>query len=317
MDVGLVVEGQDGLTWDAWRRILADVERLGFTSLFRSDHFFIGGQQDSLEAYLSFVLAATETSRVRFGSLVTPVMFRTPVDVGRMAAQIDDLSGGRFVLGLGIGWYEDEHRTYGIAFPPVRERFDRLEEAISVCRALWGELPATFDGRFYRLEDAECRPKPIGNRVPILIGGVGEKRTLRIVARHADEWCSECLSVADYARKVEALTAHCEVVSRDPSSIRRSMVIVGDVLPSAKRVVRHAVKHALATTGLRPAGVPAFSLTPRAGGFLIGGRQQLIDKLAEYAKHGLQEAVFKVPDIHRSDVAEYLASEVADAITDL
>ncbi len=131
MEIGLDIQGQDGLNWQLWREILALVDRLGFSSLFRSDHYFVGPQRDSLELFLSLVLAATETTSLRFGSLVTPVTFRHPVDVARMAAQIDGLSGGRFVLGLGIGWYKREHEAYGIPFPPVSERFDRLEEAVA------------------------------------------------------------------------------------------------------------------------------------------------------------------------------------------
>ncbi len=141
MKIGLDVQAQDGLNWQRWRKILARVDRLGFASLFRSDHYFIGPQRDSLELFLSLVLAATETTSLRFGSLVTPVTFRRPADVARMAAQIDSLSGGRFVLGLGIGWYRREHKAYGVPFPPVSERFERLEEAIAVCRLVWGELP--------------------------------------------------------------------------------------------------------------------------------------------------------------------------------
>src|SRR6186997_999627 len=114
MELGLVVEGQDGLTWPIWRRILSKADQLGFASLFRSDHFFVGEQRDAIEAYTSFVLAAVETRRLRFGPMVTPIMFRPPVEIGRMAAHIDGLSDGRFVLGLGIGWYADEHIAYGV-----------------------------------------------------------------------------------------------------------------------------------------------------------------------------------------------------------
>ena len=127
MNIGLMVEGQNGLTWERWGHILALAERLGFPSLFRSDHYFIGPQQSSLDAYLSFVLAAKETRRLRFGPLVTPVTFREPVNVARMAAQVDVLSKGRFVMGMGAGWNQAEHRAYGIPFPPAEERFDRLE----------------------------------------------------------------------------------------------------------------------------------------------------------------------------------------------
>ncbi len=236
MEIGIDIQAQNGLDWETWSTILARADRLGFSSLFRSDHYFIGQQRDSLELFISLVLAATETTSLRFGPLVTPVTFRRPVDVARMAAQIDSLSGGRFVLGLGIGWYGREHKAYGIPFPPVGERFERLEEAVAVCRLLWGELPATFDGRYYSLKEVDCRPKPVSGRVPIIIGGTGEKRTLKIVAQYADEWCSECVSVEDYARKVEVLERHCESVSRDPASIRRSMVIAGDFVPGMREI---------------------------------------------------------------------------------
>jgi len=142
MRIGLMVEGQNGLTWERWAHILDLAERLGFPTVFRSDHYFIGRQQDSLEAYLSFVMAAIRTSTIRFGPLVSPVTFRSPADVARMAAQIDVLSGGRFVMGLGAGWNEAEHRAYGIPFPSIGERFDRLEEAIQLTKALWAG-PAT------------------------------------------------------------------------------------------------------------------------------------------------------------------------------
>ncbi|MCA9821156.1 MAG: LLM class flavin-dependent oxidoreductase, partial [Dehalococcoidia bacterium] len=180
MDIGLMVEGQNGLTWERWRHILALAERLNFPSVFRSDHYFIGTQQDSLEAYLSFVMAATETTSIRFGPLVSPVTFRSPADVARMAAQVDILSGGRFVMGLGAGWNESEHRAYGIPFPPVKERFDRLTEAIEVIKALW-EGPATYPGHFYQVQDAHCLPAPSRGGPPILIGGGGERRPLNIV----------------------------------------------------------------------------------------------------------------------------------------
>ena len=156
-----MLEAHYGLTWERWRHIVRLADRLGFASLFRLDHFFgLQPPQVSLDAPLSMAIAATESSRIRFGTLVTPVTFWEPVHLGRMAAQIDRLSGGRFVLGLGIGWNEAEHRAYGLPFPPVRERFDRLEDAIALMRTLWAEGAATYHGAFYRLEGADCRPKP-------------------------------------------------------------------------------------------------------------------------------------------------------------
>ncbi len=156
MDIGLMVEGQNGLTWERWLHILGLAERLRFPTLFRSDHYFIGLQQNSLEAYLSFAVAARETSNIRLGPLVSPVTFRSPVDVGRMGAQIDLLSGGRFVMGLGAGWNEPEHRAYGIPFPSTKERFDRLDEAIQVINGL-----ARPGQQFYTLEEAAARPSSL------------------------------------------------------------------------------------------------------------------------------------------------------------
>ncbi len=313
MDIGIDVQVQNGVDWGRWRRILSLVDGLGFASLFRSDHYFIGHQRDSLELFLSMVLAATETSKVRFGSLVTPVTFRRPADVARMAAQIDQLSGGRFVLGMGIGWYKQEHLAYGIELPPVRERFERLEEAIELSRLMWGELPVTFEGRYYKLSDVDCRPKPLSGRVPIIIGGTGEKRTLKLVAQYADEWCSECLSVDDYARKVSVLERHCEAVARDPKSIRRSMIVNGDFVSSPRTLMRRSIKQTLHRTRIRPMKVPNFNVRPRIGGFVVGGRQQLIDELAKYAKCGLEEAVFRIKDVTSDAEPEFIASHIMPA----
>jgi F420-dependent oxidoreductase-like protein len=315
MEIGLHVQGQAGLDWQTWRAILARVERLGFSSLFRSDHYFVEDQRDSLELFLSLVLAATETTSLRFGPLVTPVTFRRPVDVARMAAQLDVLSGGRLALGLGIGWYKPEHDAYGISFPSVRERFERLEEAIAVCRLVWGESPAKFDGRYYSLNDVDCRPKPVSGRVPIIIGGVGEQRTLKLVAQYADEWCSDCLSVEEYARKVSVLERHCESVSRDPASIRRSMVITEDLVPTPRRFFRGTVKNVLYASRLRPIG-STFRVQPRMG-FVVGGRQQVIDELAKYAGFGLQEAIFRYNNILLDTEPDYLAAEIMPSVRDI
>ena len=209
MRIGLMVEGQNDLTWERWLHIAALTERLGLASLFRSDHYFTGKRQlQSLEAWLSFAAIAREPHSYRFGALVTPITFRQPVNDARMAAQIDLLSGGRFVMGLGAGWNEAEHRAYGIPFPATRERFDRLDEAVRLMRALWTERPASFEGRFYRLEEAGYQSQPEPGRPPLLIGGAGERRTLRIAAEHADEW--NCVTVTEpegYAHKVEVLEA--------------------------------------------------------------------------------------------------------------
>lgn len=316
MDVGLMVEGQNGLNWERWAHILKLAERLRFPTVFRSDHYFIGEQQDSLEAYLSFVLAARETERIRFGPLVSPVTFRSPVDVGRMAAQIDLLSGGRFVMGMGAGWNEPEHRAYGIPFPPIGERMDRLEEAIQVVKAMWEPGPASFEGRFYRLENADPMPNPAAGRPPLLIGGSGEKRTLRIVAQHADEWNAVNLPLETYRQKLSVLELHCEAVGRDPAAIRRSMMVFAIVGPN-ERELDAATQRLMGMFGA-PAGTSYadFRAGMRARGLIAGGTDEVVEQLGRFAELGLQEIQFQHFNFDSDVVPEYLASDIAPRVRD-
>lgn len=317
MQIGLMVEGQNGLTWERWIHILKLAERLNFPTVMRSDHYFIGKQQDSLEAYLSFAVAARETSKIRFGPLVSPVTFRSPVDVGRMAAQIDALSGGRFVMGVGAGWNEAEHKAYGIAFPPLKERFDRLDEAIQVMKALWAPGPATFAGKHYRLDGADCIPKPASGRPPILIGGGGEKRTLRLVAQYADEWNAVNVSPEVYAAKVKVLEAHCEAVGRDPSTIRRSMMTFAIIGPNEK-ALNAGTERMMGIWGAPHGTEPAaYRETLRGRGMLVGGKDEVLEACARYAALGMQEIQFQHFNFEDDTVPEFLAREVAPAAAKL
>ena len=314
MDIGLMVEGQNGLTWERWGHILALAERLEFASVFRSDHYFIGPQQDSLEAYLSFVMAAKETRNLRFGPLVSPVTFRSPVDVGRMAAQIDVLSEGRFVMGLGAGWNEAEHRAYGITFPPVKERFDRLEEALQLMKALWSPGPSIYEGKHYRLDGADCQPKPAAGRPPILIGGGGEKRTLKLVAKYADEWNGVNLSLDGYRHKLDVLEKHCAAVRRDPATIRRSMMVFAIVGPN-EAALDAASQRVMSMFGSPPGTSPAnFRAGAKARGMIAGGTAEVVDHLGRLAELGLQELQFQHFNFDSDEVPEYLAAEIAPRV---
>ena len=314
MRIGLMVEGQNGLTWERWIHILRMAERLGFPTLMRSDHYFIGRQQDSLEAYLSFAVAARETSTIRFGPLVSPVTFRSPADVGRMAAQIDQLSGGRFVMGLGAGWNEAEHAAYGIPFPPLKERFDRLDEAIQVMQSLWSPGPATFAGRYYQLNGADCIPKPASGRPPILIGGSGEKRTLRLVAKYASEWNAVNLAADAYAAKVTVLEGHCADLGRDPATIARSMMTFAVIGPDAASLDR-ATERMMGMWGAPPGTSPAdYRETLKKRGMIVGGKAEVVDACAKYAALGMQEIQFQHFNFEDDTVPEFLAAEVVPAV---
>ncbi len=314
MKVGLMVAGQFGLTWQSWLHVLALVERLGFHSVFRSDHYYTGQQQASLETFISLAVAAGETQRVRFGPLVSPVTFRHPVDVGRMAAQIDLLSGGRFVMGLGAGFAAPEYTTYGIPLPPTRERFDRLDEAIRLMRALWSDGPADFDGQFYQLKGADCLPKPAAGRPPILIGGTGERRTLQLVARYADEWNAVVPSAEVYAAKNAVLEKHCAAAGRDPATIRRSIDLFALVGPT-EHIVDEATRRIMSWFGSQGAASPAeYRQREDSRGQYFGGTDELLDYLGRLAQQGADEAIFQHFLFEHDDVPEYLAAEIAPQV---
>ena len=315
MDIGLMIPAHVGLNWESWRHVLALTERLGFSSLFRSDHYFVRHQDvDSLEAYLSFVMAATETSTVRFGPMVSPVTFRHPVDLARMAAQIDLLSGGRFVLGLGAGWAQAEHEAYGLPFPGMKERMDRLGDALYLIRALWEESPANYQGQFYSLDNVDMRPKPASGRPPILVGGMGEKRTLRMVAEHADEWNVVNVTTEAYAHKADVLAEHCEAVGRDPATIRRSFdtsAMIGPD-PATHDAVTMAVRYWLAPD--LPEDPAAARAEAVGRGFLTGGTDEIVDWLGKLSEMGVTEVQFLHVLLDRDDVPEYLASDIAPQV---
>lgn len=314
MQIGLMVEGQNGLTWERWIHIVQMAERLKFPSLFRSDHYFIGRQQNSLDTYLSFAVAARESSTLRFGPLVTPVTFRSPVDHARAAAQIDLLSGGRFVMGVGAGWNEPEHVAYGIPFPPVKERFDRLDEAIQVMRALWTSDDARFDGRYYQLEGANLQPKPAAGRPPLLIGGGGEKRTLRLVARYANEWNAVNMTPDVLRHKLEVLDGHCATEGRDPAAIRHSMMAFALVGPTERELDR-ATERLMGIFGA-PAGMsPAdFRQAAKGRGQIVGGTDEVVEALGKLAEAGLHEVQFQHFNFDDDTVPEFLAAEVAPKV---
>ncbi len=185
--IGLMVEGQQGLTWERWRRILAAAEDLGFQCVFRSDHFTNPQPPDyeSLEAWVSLTYAASQTDHIEFGTLVSPVTFRHPAMLVRTAAAIDDLSGGRLVFGLGIGWQIREHHNYGVPFPDRHVRYEMLREALEITtRLLTSDAPVSYAGKHFPLEDAILLPRPQrAGGPPILIGGRVRRRVERRVHR--------------------------------------------------------------------------------------------------------------------------------------
>ena len=199
-------------------------ERGGFTSVWVMDHFWqlppLGGPDEPiLEAYTLLGALAARTERVQLGTLVTGVTYRNPALVAKLVTTLDVISHGRAILGIGAAWYEPEHEGMGFDFPGVRERLDRLEEAVQICRALLQDERPTFEGRYYRTKDARNVPAPVqAGGVPIMIGGSGEKRTLRLVAQYAD-MCNVSGGPETLRHRLDVLRGHCDVVGRDPNEI--------------------------------------------------------------------------------------------------
>jgi F420-dependent oxidoreductase-like protein len=192
LEFAIMVEGQNGLTWPRWQKIGRLVEDLGFAGLYRSDHFTNATPPDqaSLELWVSLTWLAANTSRLEFGPLVTPFSFRHPALTARMAAAVDDLSGGRLTLGVGAGWQEREHSVFGFELLSLQDRFIRFEEGLEcVTRLLSGGGPVSYAGKYFHLQEAELLPPPSRpGGPPILIGGNGVKHTLPLAARYAREW---------------------------------------------------------------------------------------------------------------------------------
>lgn len=317
MDLGVMIEGQEGLTWDRWRRIMRATEDLGFESLWRSDHFFsLSGPRDrqALETFLSFVLVATETSRIRFGPLVASSTFRHPSLVARMAAQIDVLSGGRFILGMGAGWNVPEHEAFGLPFPPIKERMDRLEESIQVVRALWSDGPANFEGRYYTLKDALCEPKPVQRPMPIVVGGSGERRTLKLVAQHAQEWNSVGLTVEAYQAKRAVLEQHCADAGRDPKTIRHSQMtgfIIGKTDADQRAHLARIVETLPALGRNDPMEVMR---GVKARGWLVGTPDEVVQEIGRRQEAGLSRLMLQHQAQEDFATLELIAREVLSQV---
>jgi F420-dependent oxidoreductase-like protein len=207
--------------------IAETAEDSGFDSVWVMDHFYqihFQGQptEPMLECYTTLGGIAARTSQVRLGALVTGVTYRNPALLAKIVSTLDIVSSGRAILGIGAAWNQDEHRGYGFDFPPVSERFERLEEALQICRAMFREETPSFQGKHYRIEEALNFPRPINpGGPPILIGGSGEKRTLRLVAKYADA-CNLFGDAATIKHKLDVLRQHCEDVGRDPAEITKT-----------------------------------------------------------------------------------------------
>ncbi len=305
MDIGLYVAPQQGATYDDQLVAARLAERCGFGAFVRSDHYraFTGdGLPGPTDAWLTLGALARETSTIRLGVMVSAMTFRLPGPLALMVAQVDAMSGGRAMLGLGTGWDEQEHRAYGIPFPPLAERFARLEEQLSVVTGIWATplgATYTFDGRYYRLTDCPALPKPVQQpRPPVIVGGSGHRVTPALAAAYADEFNlpppfdGVDAAAAAFAR----VRAACAERGRDPAGLALSVTLTTACGRDTDAVERRA-------------------RAPGAGGVpdLRGRPEEVRAQLARYAALGAARAYLRVPDLHDLDHIELLGDEVAQA----
>jgi F420-dependent oxidoreductase-like protein len=231
-------------TWDQTKAVALEAERLGFDSVWLNDHLYgiPGPQIPIFEAWTLLSAVGAVTGKVELGTLVTPIGFRNPALLAKMIATLDNISNGRVIPGLGSGWFQAEYDGYGFDFPPVSERLQELDEAVTLMKKMWSEPQADFRGKHFRTNAVFCEPKPV-RQPPILIGGGGEKVLLRLAAKHADIWNNLAVDQEKLATKIEVLERHCDKLHRDPASIRISqqcLVVVGEDEADARSKIQKA-----------------------------------------------------------------------------
>lgn len=312
--ISLMIEGQNGLTWSHWKRLVTAAEGLGFAGLFRSDHFTNARppDKDSLEMIVSLAYVAGASQRIHFGPLVAPFSFRDPTMLARQAAALDDLSGGRMILGVGAGWQEREHALFGHDLGDVPTRMARFQEGLEVItRLLRSDEPATFEGRFYQLRGATLLPRPqrLGGP-PILIGGNGPKRTLPLVARYADIWNAVMLSSEEF-RSASATLDHLLLeAGRKPEAVVRT-VMLGSYFGRDEQELDRKLSWRHDTPELASKPLDEVVQTVHATrNVLVGTPDQIILQLHSYISAGVQEIMVQWLDLDDIDGLHAFATDI-------
>jgi F420-dependent oxidoreductase-like protein len=302
MDLRIFTEPQQGASYDTLLTVAKATEDLGFDAFFRSDHYLRMGDGDGLpgptDAWITLAGLARETKRIRLGTLMTAGTFRLPGVLAIQVAQVDQMSGGRVELGLGAGWFEEEHTAYGIPFP--KEKIDRLEEQLEIVTGLWAtELGKTFDfhGTYYDLTDSPALPKPAQAKIPVLIGGTGATRTPRLAARFADEFNMPFGTIEDAERQFGRVRAAAEEMGRDADAITLSNALVVCVGKDDQELARRAAAIGREVDELKTNG-------------LAGSPAEVVDKIGRYIEAGSRRIYLQVLDLHDLDHLELISAQV-------
>ncbi|MEU8759993.1 LLM class F420-dependent oxidoreductase [Streptomyces sp. NPDC048659] len=302
MDLRIFTEPQQGADYDTLLKVAKATEDLGFDAFFRSDHYLRMGPGDGMpgptDAWITLAGLARETRRIRLGTLMTAGTFRLPGVLAIQVAQVDHMSGGRIELGLGAGWFEEEHRAYGIPFP--KERFGRLEEQLEIVTGLWGTAPGkTFshEGPHYRIEDSPALPKPAQARIPVLVGGHGARRTPRLAARFADEFNIPFASLEDTERQFGRVREAVAEAGRPADALVYSNALVVCVGRDDAEVARRAAAIGREVAELKANG-------------LAGTPAEVVEKIGRYGAVGSRRIYLQVLDLDDLDHLELISTQV-------
>ncbi len=312
--ISIMIEGQNGLTWEHWKRLVLEVEAGGFAGLFRSDHFTNAQppDKDSLEMIVSLAYLADHTKRMHFGPLVAPFSFREPTLLARQAAAIDDLSEGRFILGLGAGWQEREHTLFGHQLGSVPERMQRLEEGIEVVtQLLRSDEPVTFEGTFFQLHGATLLPRPQRSGGPdILVGGNGVKRTLSLAARYATYWNGVALTPQAFQERSTTLDRLLQEQGRQAREVKRTLMLSlffgRDRNELDQKLSWRHEQAELANSSVES----AIEKIRSSGSALVGNADDIIEQIQAYAQVGVEEIMLQWFDFDEIERLRAFAQQV-------
>jgi F420-dependent oxidoreductase-like protein len=320
LDVCVMIEGQEGVTWDQWVDLARTCEAQGFQGLFRSDHYLSFDEPDergALDAWTSLAGLAAVTERIRLGTMVSPITFRHPSVLAKSVATADHVSGGRVELGMGAGWFEREHEAFGFPFPATGERMDVLAEQVEIVHRLWdrSEEDVTFEGIHYRLEAVRSLPFPVQEpHPPLILGGGAGPRAAALAARWADEYDVVSVDPEDARKARDRLSASCETIGRDPASLRLSLM-TGVVVGADRGELERRAASLMDREG--ESGDVAQAIEGWRAERIVGTVDEALDRLAGYAQAGVERVMMQHLVHDDLEMLELIGAEILPAASEL
>jgi F420-dependent oxidoreductase-like protein len=313
MRICVMVEGQEGVTWEQWAALARACDEAGLDGLFRSDHYAsTHAEPGALDAWATLAALAAITQRIRLGTLVSPVTFRHPSVLAKNVVTVDHVSGGRVEVGIGAGWMEVEHRAYGFRFPELGERLELLAEHVEIVHSLLTEEPVVFEGAHYRLDGAHGVPKPVQRpRPPIILGGSAGRGTLEPAIRFADEYNTPTGELEEVRRRRARVREACERAGRDPDSLPFS-IMTGCVVATDEAELRERLARVARQVGSDADGE---EFVRRVGGsWVVGTTAQVVERLGELGDAGVERAFLQHWEFDDDAAVRLLGSEVVPAV---